>query len=330
MRALLARDNDDRLAPQADVHERSHEAHVDRDRRDFEFDRDRLDFEGSFTFAPIGIALIGLDGRFLRVNPAFCQITGYAPEELLGKAVRDITHPDDVGADAEQVARLLAGETRSSQLEKRYINARGHVVWALVFRSLARDKQGMPQHFIAQVMDVSERKRFERELRERADRDPLTGLRNRRRFEEDLRQQLGRSQRYGEQAALLMIDLDGFKRLNDTRGHQAGDELLKAVASALNERLRATDLIARIGGDEFAVLLPHVDMRRAASVAGEIATAIADCSERVGERGAQVTASVGTAFIDRNAGSADVVLEQADQAMYATKHARQRSLPGSV
>jgi diguanylate cyclase (GGDEF)-like protein len=173
-------------------------------------------------------------------------------------------------------------------------------------------------------MDVSERKRFERELRERADRDPLTGLRNRRRFEDDLHQQLGRSQRYGEQAALLMIDLDGFKRLNDTRGHQAGDELLRAVAAALRERLRATDLIARIGGDEFAVLLPHVDLRRAASVAGEVATAIGDCSAPVGAGSARVTASVGTAFIDRNAVSADAVLEQADQAMYANKHARQR------
>jgi diguanylate cyclase (GGDEF)-like protein/PAS domain S-box-containing protein len=274
------------------------------------------------------MALIGLDGRFLRVNPAFSEITGYAPEELLEKAVRDITHPDDVEADSERIARLLAGETRSSQIEKRYIDARGHVVWALVARSLVRDDQGNPQHFIAQVMDVSERKLFELKLRDRADRDPLTGLRNRRRFEDDLHQQLGRSQRYGEQAALLMIDLDGFKRLNDTRGHQAGDELLRAVAAALKERLRATDVIARIGGDEFAVLLPHVDRRRAASVAGEIAAAIGACSALVGDGSANVTASVGTAFIDRNAGSADAVLAQADQAMYANKHARQRTTPG--
>ena len=129
-----------------------------------------------------------------------------------------------------------------------------------------RDRDGAPLHYIAQLQDISERKRLEEHLRHLADHDPLTGLRNRRLFEHDLRLQVARSRRYGEQAALMVIDLDDFKRVNDRHGHKVGDDTLKAVARALTRRLRETDLVARLGGDEFAVLLPHIDRKGLSTV----------------------------------------------------------------
>jgi diguanylate cyclase (GGDEF)-like protein/PAS domain S-box-containing protein len=283
------------------------------------------DFEQTFELAPIGMALVGLDGRLERVNQTLCEITSYSAEALLASTLRDITHPEDLDADAADLERLLAGEIRTYQIEKRYFNARGHVVWVLIANSIVRDARGRPAHFITQIQDISDRKLSERRLRNLADNDPLTGLRNRRLFEDDLRQQVVRSQRYGEQAALLLIDLDGFKELNDTCGHQAGDELLRAIARALRQRLRASDLIARIGGDEFAVLLPHVDRAQTAAVARELSAAIAECAVEAGRGGAELTASVGSAHIDREAVSAGTVLFEADRAMYAAKRERREA-----
>ena len=119
-------------------------------------------------------------------------------------------------------------------------------------------------HFIVHVEDISVRKRMEASLQRLADHDPLTDLWNRRRFEEELRRQVARCRRYGEKAALLLMDLDGFKAVNDSFGHKAGDDLLKLVAAALQQRVRGTDAVARLGGDEFAVLLGNVSPDQAA------------------------------------------------------------------
>ncbi len=124
--------------------------------------------------------------------------------------------------------------------------------------SLVRDGAGEPLHFVAQIQDISERKSLEQRLRHLADTDPLTGLWNRRSFEAELAQQARRCERYGEQAALLVLDLDGFKATNDAEGHQAGDRALRRAAGAMRAALRTSDMLARIGGDEFAALLLHV------------------------------------------------------------------------
>jgi PAS domain S-box-containing protein len=122
-------------------------------------------FSSAFEFAPIGIALVALDGRWLKVNHAICALVGYSEAELLARTFQEITHPDDLIADMECVRRLLAGEIRSYVMEKRYIHARGHLVSILLDVSLVRDSHGQPLYFIAQIQDITERKRVEESLR---------------------------------------------------------------------------------------------------------------------------------------------------------------------
>ncbi len=279
-------------------------------------------FEEVFESAPIGTGLIDVEGRWLLVNRALCEITGYTSDELVGKRFDGIVHPEDVGNDLEERERLLSGEIDAVQIEKRFFDAAGETVSAIVSMSLVRDREGQPLHFIAQIQDISARKELEQQLLRLADHDPLTGLRNRRLFEHDMRLQLGRCQRYGETAGVMLIDLDGFRALNREEGAAVGDETLRAVARSLSRRLRATDLIGRIGGDEFAVLLPHADEEGLAVVAEGIARVIPACSVDAGERVVHPTASIGWALLHQRSPGLREVLVEAERSLKDSKHRR--------
>ncbi|MGD0475115.1 MAG: EAL domain-containing protein [Candidatus Velthaea sp.] len=279
-----------------------------------------------FENAPIGIALLSVDpadpGRYLELNRAACRMTGYSREEMLQLRSQQLTHPDDVAEDARALQSLIAGGVESYESEKRFVRSDGTIVWCLIHRSLVRDAEGKPLYCVGQVVDVSARKRAEEQLRHLADHDTLTGLLNRRGFEHALTRHLAEVQRYRRHSALLMIDLDHFKYVNDTLGHAAGDELLRKVSKSCGQRCRSSDVLARLGGDEFAVILLEADAITAQSVANDLCGAI--CEEaRLGDAlNLQVTASIGILPLDA---ATQLTAEQAmvavDIAMYQAKDA---------
>ena len=278
----------------------------------------RQDFEAAFAEAPIGMAIVALDGRFIKVNRTLCDLTGYTEKQFQQLTFHELTHPDDLDTHVEHMQRLLAGKIARFRLEKRYLTAQRREIWVSLAISLVRDADGHPLHCITQTEDISERKRLEAALRHLADHDPLTDVWNRRRFQAELQYQVDRCQRYGESAALLLIDLDRFKTINDTHGHAAGDQVLKTVAGQLGGRLRSTDLIARLGGDEFAIILSCVSPAQAQEVAIALAEQVAATPIRIGDAEITATISIGIASISEHKTLADA-LRHADLSMYQDK-----------
>ncbi len=276
-------------------------------------------FASAFINAPIGMALIDMDGRWLQVNHALCRITGHAESELQAKTLRSLTHPDDIDLDVPLLRQLLDAEISSYQVEKRFLHAWGHFVWTTVTVSLVSDEDGQALYLITQFQDISERKELAGRLEYLVDHDFLTGLSNRRHFEQELAHEVERAARYGSPGTVLLIDVDNFKTVNDTFGHMAGDDLLKGIAGLLKHRMRHTDTLARVGGDEFAVLLPQTNARQASVMAADFAKALDKQTAVLANKSVHITASVGIASFDD---LSDVeVLECADVAMYGAKQA---------
>jgi diguanylate cyclase (GGDEF)-like protein/PAS domain S-box-containing protein len=284
----------------------------------------RSAFETAFTHAPIGMALVDVAGQLLRVNDALCRITGYPAKQLCACPFRDLSDPRDAEVDAAQHLELLDGRIATYQVEKRYRHAWGHSVWVLLSVSLVRDDDAQPQHLIVQVQDISERKALEGRLEHLVDHDFLTTLFNGRHFEAALAQETKSAARYGGGGAVLLLDLDHFKAVNDEFGHKAGDDLLRKVAVALRSRIRETDVLARLGGDEFGIILPQTDAHQAEVVADGIVKGLRSHMAMLGDHAIPVTASVGIALFDGLSNSE--IMAAADLAMYAAKEAgRNRS-----
>ncbi len=289
-------------------------------------------FRGAFASSSTGIALVGLDGRWLEVNRALCGIVGYTEEELLSKTFQDITHPDDLERDLDHVRRLISGEIENYQMEKRYLHKLGHQVWILLSVSLVRDASGEPLYFVAQVQDINDRKDLEERLAHRAFHDALTGLPNRALFVNRLEHALIRADRRDHSVAVLFVDLDDFKLINDSLGHEAGDRLLVAFAERLEDRMRVEDTAARLGGDEFTVLLEDVsDVSEPVRVAQRIVECLSEPFTIEGNE-VSVSASVGIALTARGDGAvsesgdpegatlrSEDLIRRADLAMYRVK-----------
>lgn len=280
-------------------------------------------FRTAFSESPIGIALISPDGRHLQVNRALCRISGYEEQKLLGMAAAKLTHPDDRRADELAVAFMLSGQLRVYDVEKRLLKADDEIAWAAVHTTLVRDEQGDPAYFLTQVEDITARHHYERRLQHMADHDPLTGLLNRRAYERALTEHLeaDRESQHGG-GAVIVLDLDDFKHVNDTLGHGAGDDLIARVAQALVSRLRSDDVIARLGGDEFAILLRSGGRPQIEHVARLLLETVREQRAARGHGGPErpMTASIGIAPLDgRKAMTAEEALTAADLAMYDAK-----------
>ena len=276
-------------------------------------------FRSAFEHAPVAAWFADTTLRLTEVNHALCRMLGRSSEELLGRRLSEFTHPDERRLDEHEAAAMLSGELVGHSREKQLLRPDGNVIWALVGLSLVRDAEGLPSYFLGQATDISEQRSREQHLRHLADHDPLTGLVNRRGFGRELRRHVSRLARYGARGALLMLDLDNFKRYNDAHGHAGGDELLRTVASTLNARLRGGDVLGRIGGDEFAVLLPEATPEQAEVVAAALVQAVREAGRL---REPAVTVSVGIFCFDEDGRlSEDRAMIGADLAMYAAKHA---------
>ena len=280
-------------------------------------------FRRAFEDAGTGMAVIGVapenEGRFLEVNDQLCQITGYPREQLLRMTEASLLHPDDLGELDEGIRRLMSGDSPAHRAEVRLISASGGTVWVSISNSVVRHSGGTPQMRLVQMLDISERKRFEGQLQHLADHDPLTGLINRRRFEEELERELMAAKRYGRSGAVLVLDLDNFKYVNDTLGHSAGDKLIVSVSALLRRRLRESDTLARIGGDEFAVILPDCNTAQAEAAADGLLTTIREGMLEQ-HRGGRSSASIGVApYSDDVESTGEEMLVEADVAMYEAK-----------
>jgi diguanylate cyclase len=404
-------------------------------------------FETAFSQAPNGMALIGLDGRWMKVNAALCAITGWPEAELLQRQVKDITHPEDVDADRDLLEQVETGDLRGYRFEKRYVTRGGAVIWGELSVSLVRDPAGAPRHFIVQVEDITERKaaqhrlrdaeaearaerdharaivsamgegyaltldgeikainealcivtgfsasqligarppypfwppeereaiaevladvirnsggnhevtmmrangerfeaeitarpareengraigfvstlrdvsvqkRYQRELERLARTDSLTQLANRHVLQEALAREAARRSADQQQLALVLLDLDLFKQVNDGFGHPAGDAVLIEVARRLERTVRAGETLARVGGEEFAWLLPACDAEEAVAAADRARAAIA--SEPFGRVG-KLTMSAGVGLVSTPS-DGDALYRMADRALYEAK-----------
>jgi diguanylate cyclase (GGDEF)-like protein/PAS domain S-box-containing protein len=262
----------------------------------------------------------GYAGEILECNDAYCQITGFPREQLLGRSMKSCIHKDDYPTRQWLIEELYAG--RQPVGEMRYLRTDGSFVWCMVVPSLTFGPSG-ERLYVVQVIDITERHELERQLRHQAEHDSLTDLLSRRRFMELLDEQIVQVSETGSPASLLMLDLDNFKYVNDVLGHITGDALLGLVAGAISQALRDSDTLARIGGDEFAVLLPATAVDGALLVADKIVAAIARHGRISTELGTgEVTASVGVTCWDREVPvDAARLLAEADIAMYDAKEA---------
>lgn len=279
-------------------------------------------FRAVLEYAPIGMAIVSLEGGFMLVNHALCEIVGYEKNELEALTFQEITHPDDLAADLTNVGRLLNGEIRAYQMEKRYIRKNGQLIWVQMTASILRDSDNKPLHFIAQIEDISERKDMQKYFQQLAHYDTLTELPNRRLLIDRFNHAFAQAKRYHRSMAVMYLDLDHFKVINDNLGHDAGDEILKQVASRLNGCVRGNDTISRQGGDEFVIVLAEISQAKdAESVARKIIDTLEEPISFNDEK-LSISASIGIAIYPlHEAMEAEKLMKKADIAMYSAKSA---------
>ncbi len=276
-------------------------------------------FRSAFEDAPIGVALVGVDRRHLKVNRAYREMLGYSDEELLEKPHPEIIHPDDREKSADRIRGILGEETEPYAIERRYLHADGRVVWSLSSISLIRDSKGEPSHFVCLHQDITERKALEERLEHQAFYDSLTDLPNRVLFLDRLEHALARTRRENGPVAVLLLDLDGFKVVNDSLGHDAGNSVLIDLAVRLEVSVRPGDTVGRIFGDEFAVLLEApAGIEEARRVAKRIEESL-QAPFDVDGREVYVSASIGIALGETAEDRPAEILRHADLAMYEAK-----------
>jgi diguanylate cyclase (GGDEF)-like protein/PAS domain S-box-containing protein len=294
----------------ADLSERKHAE------RQLKIVNDRL--RSSFDDAPIGMAITEPGGRFVQANAALAELLQLDLPTLLGLSIHDVTHPDDVETGRLNRLALLTGGTTIHRYETRFVDGSGSVVGVLHSSSVLPGADGLPQHLVDHIENITDRKAFEAHLRHQALHDPLTGLPNRALLVDRLEHALGASARSQATIAVIFLDLDRFKIINDSLGHQIGDQVLTTVATRLRAALRPGDTASRLSGDEFVVLCENSSPVHAGTTADRLGAVLATPIP-VGDSSVTVSASIGIALSQGNTCTADSLLRDADAAMYSAK-----------
>ncbi len=265
-----------------------------------------------------GVMVIDTEGKIVAVNPAFTQITGFTESEVLGRDAR-LTRSarDESGEDTALWSDLVQSGFWRGELWKQRSNGELYLEGLTV--SAVRDEKGVITHYVGVFSDITKAKQSQEKLDHMAHHDSLTTLPNRLLFHDRLQHALQKAQRDKQELAILFIDLDRFKNVNDTLGHHIGDELLKQVASALTGRLREGDTLARLGGDEFIVLLENVEGQFGAAHVAEKLMAMFEQPFMVSDYELFVTGSVGISLYPHDAQDLNMLIRNADVAMYQAK-----------
>ena len=277
--------------------------------REAQADRQRV-FELSLDL----LSVTGKSGVLREINTAWERTLGWTKKELTSKPWIEFVHPDDREATLESVEELYEGNPVIG-FENRYICKDGSTKW-LSWNSYP----DMQRHeILAVARDITDRKGYEENLRELATTDPLTNLYNRRHFMERAQEELTRSKRYNEHLSFLVIDIDHFKKINDTYGHDVGDRVLKQMSDLCGRSLRANDFIGRLGGEEFVIALLYTDQVTALLTAERLRQTIAKAKFNVEGAKIQMTISIGVSSLENADDTLDTILKSGDKAMYRAK-----------
>ncbi|WP_433851074.1 diguanylate cyclase domain-containing protein [Stenotrophomonas nitritireducens] len=262
---------------------------------------------------PDVVCVVDPEGRYLAVNAAFEQVIGYRPDEVLGRRMIELVHPEDHAITAQAVQRVMEGRPLPN-FRNRYVRRDGRIV------DMQWSAKWLPDYGvrIAVGHPITELRDLERRLEFMAGHDPLTSLPNRYRLREELERSLGGG---AQPLAVLYLDLDGFKAINDRHGHAQGDRLLCETADRLRRALRHGDFIARVGGDEFVALLPGCASRADARVVADALQAALD-AEQAPPPFSRIGVSIGVACCPADGNDAETLLRCADADMYAVKNRR--------
>lgn len=273
-------------------------------------------FDQIFEQSGIPTAIVNLDGTLGHVNRAACELFGQLASDVIGRQWSDYTHPGDLEKWQELVLRILHGEEGFLN-QQRFLRPDGSLVWTSAYVTIVRDADDAPDYYLIHMPDISERKRMEEELNYQSFHDPLTGLANRTLLLNRLDHGLGHSRRRGSQLGVISLNLDHFKQVNSSLGHDHGDELLRQVASRLTSTIQPMDSVARVVGDEFVVICDDVSGTDTGRLAAAILRAVHEPFQLLGQQ-LLVTASVGVAVAIEHT-SPVALLHNADSAMARAK-----------
>jgi diguanylate cyclase (GGDEF)-like protein/PAS domain S-box-containing protein len=290
-------------------------------------------FKVIFDAAAMGIAVIGPDGRYRAVNGRWCDMLGYSEEELLSSSAFDLVLEEEREDCRAAVQSLFEDMFDIFRMEMGFCAKSGNPLWTETAIAPLRDAQGRVDFLLSIMADVTEQ-RYSRELlrrqleeiqslqeslREQAVRDSLTGLYNRRYLDETLQREFSRAERSGELLAVIMVDVDHFKRFNDRYGHKAGDLVLKQLGALLRDHVRHGDVPCRYGGEEFALILPNVGLETAFERGEDLRKRFAAMELPFGEFRLKSTLSLGIAVYPLHADNPERLLQAADHALYMAK-----------